>query len=112
MPEQGAGVWAKREQKMLQRSIAEARARRRLGEGGMTLIELLVVVAILGILAGIVVFAVGGIADRGEESADKTTCATLHTAEEAYYAENTEYVWDGGGADPADSGQQQLIDAG
>ena len=39
--------------------------KKRAGEGGFTLIELLIVIVILGILAAIVVFAVGGITDRG-----------------------------------------------
>ena len=46
---------------MLQESVRKKRA----GEGGFTLIELLIVIVILGILAAIVVFAVGGITDRG-----------------------------------------------
>ena len=53
---------------------------------GFTLVELLVVIAILGILAAIVVFAVAGVGDKGQASADKTTCSVLRTAEEAYFA--------------------------
>jgi prepilin-type N-terminal cleavage/methylation domain-containing protein len=53
---------------------------------GFTLVELLVVIAILGILAAIAVFAVGGIGEKGKQSADKTSCSVLQTAEEAYYA--------------------------
>ena len=55
-------------------------------QAGFTLIELLVVIAILGILAAIAVFAVGGIGEKGEESANKTSCSVLHSAEEAYFA--------------------------
>lgn len=58
-------------------------------ETGFTLIELLIVILILGILAGIVVFAVGGITDRGTSSACKTDYNTLVSAEEAYYAKTT-----------------------
>jgi general secretion pathway protein G len=61
--------------------------RRRGGEGGFTLIELLIVIVILGILAAIVVFAVGGISDKGQTSACKADRKTLVTAEEAYFAE-------------------------
>ncbi len=55
-------------------------------EQGFTLIELLVVIAILGILAGVVVFAVGGITDRGKSAACSTEVATIRTALEAYNA--------------------------
>lgn len=58
-----------------------------LGAKGFTLIELLVVIVILGILAAVVVFAVGGITDRGKASACKTDRRTLLTAGEAYIAQ-------------------------
>jgi general secretion pathway protein G len=67
-------------------------SRRKSGEGGFTLIELLIVIVILGILAAIVVFAVGGITDRGQTSACSTDKKTLQTAEEANYAKNSAYV--------------------
>ena len=41
-------------------------------------------IVILGIVAAIAVLAVGGINERGQESADNTTCSELETAEEAY----------------------------
>src|SRR3954470_9214107 len=56
-------------------------------QAGFTLIELLIVIVILGILAAIVVFAVGGITDRGQDSACKSDLKTLETAEEAYFAQ-------------------------
>jgi general secretion pathway protein G len=55
-------------------------------EQGFTLIELLVVITILGILAGVVVFAVGGITDRGKRSACLAEVHTVRTAIEAYNA--------------------------
>jgi prepilin-type N-terminal cleavage/methylation domain-containing protein len=55
-------------------------------DDGFSLIELLVVIVILGILAGIVVFAVGGITDKGQDSACKADYKTIQTAEEAYFA--------------------------
>jgi general secretion pathway protein G len=58
-------------------------------ESGFTLIELLIVIVILGILAGIVVFAVGGISDRGKTSACKADKKTLEVAQEAHYAQTT-----------------------
>ncbi len=60
-------------------------------EQGFTLIELLVVIAILGILAGVVVFAVGGITDRGKTSACMTEVRTVRTALEATYAKTGAY---------------------
>ena len=56
---------------------------------GFTLVELLVVIVILGILAAVVVFAVGGIGDKGTTSACKADRSALETAEEAYFAEPT-----------------------
>ncbi len=54
---------------------------------GFTLVELLIVIVILGILATIVVFAVRGITDQGQESACKATAKTYEVAIEAYYAQ-------------------------
>ena len=68
---------------MLER-IREARK----NENGFTLIELLIVIVILGVLAGIVVFAVNGINDRGEVAACKADMKTVEVAQEAFYAKN------------------------
>ena len=54
---------------------------------GFTLVELLIVIVILGILATIVVFAVRGITDQGQESSCKATAKTYEVAIEAYYAQ-------------------------
>jgi general secretion pathway protein G len=66
--------------------LRESVRRKRAGEGGFTLIELLIVIVILGILAAIVVFAVGGITDKGHQSACKSDLKTVEVAQEAYYA--------------------------
>jgi general secretion pathway protein G len=62
------------------------------GEAGFTLVELLVVIVILGVLAGIVVFAVGGITNNSTKSTCKSDVATAQTAEDAYYANNNAYI--------------------
>jgi general secretion pathway protein G len=61
-------------------------------EAGFTLIELLIVIVILGILAAIVVFAVGGITDKGNKSACKADVKTAEVASEAYRAQNGAYA--------------------
>jgi len=58
---------------------------------GFTLIELLIVIVILGILATVVVFAVGGITDRGKKSACDADKKTLEVAVEAYNAQYGTY---------------------
>lgn len=67
------------------------KANKRVDEGlrrpnGFTLVELLVVVVILGVLAAVVVFAIGGITDRGQLSADKADVTAMEIAEEHAYA--------------------------
>lgn len=66
-------------------------ARLRRDERGFTLIELLIVIVILGILAGIVLFAVAGITDRGNAAACKSDRKTIEVAVEAYRAKNGSY---------------------
>jgi general secretion pathway protein G len=66
--------------------LQRSNARKHAGEAGFTLVELLVVIVILGILAAIVVFAVGGITDKGQTASCKADKATLEAAEEAYFA--------------------------
>lgn len=53
---------------------------------GFSLIELLVVILILGVLTAVVVFAVGGITDEGEDSACQAGARTLAVAVETYFA--------------------------
>ena len=57
-------------------------------ESGFTLIELLIVIVILGILAGVVIFSVGGVTDTGEQAACKTDLKTVSVAVEAYHAKH------------------------
>jgi len=60
-------------------------------EQGFTLAELLVVVVILGILAAVVVFAVGNSTDNAKASACDAERSTLETAIEAYRAQTGDY---------------------
>ena len=53
---------------------------------GFTLVELLVVIVILGVLAAVVVFAVGGITNTSKQSACKIEVRTINTATQAFYA--------------------------
>ena len=75
--------------------LLAARENRR-SEDGFTLIELLIVIVILGVLAGIVVFSIRGITDRGDVAACKSNLKATEVAVEAYYAKN--------GSNPASTG--------
>lgn len=80
---------------MYQRLSDRLRAARE-NEGGFTLIELLIVIVILGILAGIVVFSVQFIQNRGQVAACKTDMKNVQVAAEAMYAQssNSQYPAD------------------
>jgi prepilin-type N-terminal cleavage/methylation domain-containing protein len=58
-------------------------------EDGFTLTELLIVVVVLGILAGIVVFAVNTFASDSEKAACEADKKTVQTAAEAFKAKST-----------------------
>src|SRR3954452_16083225 len=60
-------------------------------EEGFTLIELLIVIIILGILAAIVVFAVGNSSSDAKKNACGADKKTVETAAEAYKAKHGSY---------------------
>lgn len=55
---------------------------------GFTLIELLIVIVVLGILAGVVIFALGGITGKSAVAACQADGATVSTAISAFQAQN------------------------
>jgi type II secretion system protein G len=58
-----------------------------IGQKGFTLIELLVVIIILGILAAVVVLAVNGLQDQGENNACDTERKSIEAAAAAFFAD-------------------------
>ena len=58
---------------------------------GFTLVELLVVIVILGVLAAVVVFAVGGITNTSKTNACTIEVRTVNTATQAYFAQKNAY---------------------
>jgi type II secretion system protein G len=80
--------------------IRSDKGRQNVVERGFTLVELLIVIVILGILAGIVVFAVGNLTSSAKTNACATEKSTISTALEAYKANTGSYptAADAGGA--------------
>src|SRR5579863_2141365 len=67
------------------------RLQRQRSEGeisGFTLIELLIVIVVLGILAAVVIFALGGITGKSQLAACQADGATVSTAISAFEAQN------------------------
>jgi len=74
---------------LMQQRIRQARKE----ESGFTLIELLIVIVILGVLAGIVVFAVSAFNNDGKAAACKSDLKNVEIAVEAYYAKQTPHAY-------------------
>jgi general secretion pathway protein G len=69
---------------LAQRPDAGEAPRRMTGNSGFTLLELLIGMVILGVMAGIVVFAVGGMNKATAVAACRADYKTVETAEGAY----------------------------
>jgi len=64
----------------------------RKSDNGFTLTEMLIVIVILGVLSGIVVFAVSAFNNDGVTASCKADVKTVEIASEAYYAKTTKYA--------------------
>jgi len=89
MNERGQTVSYPSKEKATMHTILEPQREGKRDQHGFTLVELLVVVLILGVLAAVVVFSVGGITNRGKNSACVTEVREVRTAIEAYKAQNS-----------------------
>jgi general secretion pathway protein G len=74
---------------MLQRIKAIQERRAIHSEEGFTLIELLIVIVVLGILAAVVVFALGSVTGNAKASACNADAKTVTTAVQAFDAQNS-----------------------
>jgi prepilin-type N-terminal cleavage/methylation domain-containing protein len=72
-------------------------------DGGFTLLELLIVMAVLGILAGIVVFSLQGVGSSATVAACQSDFATTTEAVTAYQAQMGDYPGGSGSATVTDS---------
>jgi general secretion pathway protein G len=71
--------------------VGQPRPDARQRDKGLTLIELLIVIVILGVLAGIVLFAVGAFNNRGELASCRSDVKAVEVAVEAFRANEGRY---------------------
>ena len=69
--------------------------RNKRGSGGFTLVELLITIVIIGILAAVVVLAIGGLTNTGKQSACKATKDAAQAASVAFYSDQATPAWPG-----------------
>jgi general secretion pathway protein G len=70
------------------RQIQRERAAGEREDSGFTLIELLIVIVVLGILAAVVIFALGGVAGKSAVASCNSDAKTVETAVAAWQAQN------------------------
>ncbi len=68
------------------------RRKTRLAQGGFTLLEIMLVVIIIGLLAGLLIYNLGGTREAAYEDIARSMCkGTLSTAIETYYLHTSTY---------------------